>query len=695
KAIQTLIGHNGNVNQLTFSADGQLLATASEDKTVRLWNVATGQSIRSLVGHSNMVFSVQFIGNGDTLLSASFDSTVRLWDRQSGVTLRILQGHEAGVQQTLLYSDTLYTASNDGTVRRWHLTLPNQQQLALTNTPLSNAITPNLNQVAVGFENGSLRLYDMEKQTWVDEKEKAHQGSIYHLTFDNKGTLLATAGLTDHVAKLWAVKQNQLKEQQSFEHTDAVYSVAISNDSQTLATANYDGKIGLFKIGKEDKQWIQAHTNCQITGCAEAVTFNKDDTLLLSNGNADRSIKIWNLNTTPPSLSQTLSQVNDKLLWSSWSPDNQRIVAVGRGNLINIYDTASSKLTQHLIGHEQTVFKAIFSPDSQQLVTIGDVTAKVWDIEQNTQLFSLHLPTELGSSTPFWDFDFRCYQEKCLMAVPLVRGVLQLYHFNYEGNPTLDENTEKRALLPLWQSYLEKAEILQKQNALQPAIQTLREAKIIGDKLRAIAPNDKLILKLSISETWIEADLLQLSNQAQLAEQTYEQALQLIQQLVKTHSEDTSNYEIGILNGLGQSLYKQKNYSKAQEIFANAITKYPKHLNLLATDAELALVQGDNNRFQQRLIAIEPLLAVKQGLFSEPYHACLTFLNYLADDKQSIQSIISAIEKTDKAVQYNWDFSDIESVIQQLPEPRKNNALLFIEFFKGKLDLALLKEKLK
>ena len=313
----TLEGHTDIVSSVAFRPNGVMLASASWDQTVRLWNVNTGRHLRTLTGHTSDVTSVVFSPDGQTLASASWDGTIRLWNPNNGKLKRTLTGHAGGVASVAFSPDgqTLASGSADSTIRLW------------------NAKTWKLKSTLTG-----------------------HTHVVDIIAFSSDGDMLAS-GSRDTTIRLWNPNNGE-HIKTLVGHTSDVLRVMFSPNGQTLASGSQDETVRLWD--PNNGQLITTLTNQR--GWANPVAFSPDGANLLIGGHG---ISVWD--TEAGEFKKSLAADVGNATSIVFSPDGQMVASGGEDNKVRLWEYNASDYEIPSITTNGMVRLVYFLPDDRPL----------------------------------------------------------------------------------------------------------------------------------------------------------------------------------------------------------------------------------------------------------------------------------------------------------------------------------------
>lgn len=348
--LHVLRGHVKGVNTLSYSQDGKFIASGSYDKTVIIWDAKTGEKLNQLQGHTDPVAAVAYSPDGISIASGSRDSTIRLWNADSGELMHTLQGHEAPVMSIAYSPDGQMIASGsmDNKIQLWN-TITGEALLTLQghdNGVMAVTFSPDGKVVASGSQDNSVRLWDSQSGKPLNNLQ-GHAKTVWSLSYNPDGKTLAS-GSNDRTVILWDTQSGKALKQLE-QHTLGVTALAHSPNGQTIVSGSFDETIRLWDATSGEALFnLQGHTQ-QITTLA-------------------------------------------------YDPKGKTIASGSDDDTIRIWDAQSGEILRTLLGHTNDIGKLEYSPDGKIIASASwDKTVRLWDVKNGRVLATLKHSSEVTS----------------------------------------------------------------------------------------------------------------------------------------------------------------------------------------------------------------------------------------------------------------------------------------------------------
>ncbi|KAG7427685.1 Vegetative incompatibility protein HET-E-1 [Fusarium oxysporum f. sp. raphani] len=374
--LSVMEGHSDSVQSVVFSHDSKMVASASLDKTIRIWNIETGECKHVLKGHSNLVKSVVFSHDSNMVASASLDKTIRIWNIETGECKHVLKGHSNLVKSVVFSHDSnmVASASGDKTARIWNIETGECKQVleGHSDSVKSVVFSHDSNMVASASDDKTIRIWNIETGEYKQVLE-GHSNWVNSVVFSHDSKMVASASL-DKTIRIWNIETGECKHVLKG-HSDSVQSVVISHDSKMVASASLDKTIRIWNIETgECKHVLKGHSKL-----IYSVVISHDSKMVAS-ASLDKTARIWNIETGE--CKQVLEGHSDSVKSVVFSHDSKMVASASSDKTARIWNIETGECEHVLKGHSSWVRAVVFSHDSKMVASASfDKTARIWSVE--------------------------------------------------------------------------------------------------------------------------------------------------------------------------------------------------------------------------------------------------------------------------------------------------------------------------
>ena len=377
-----LEAHTRNVTDIVITSDNKYIVSVSEDGTLRIWNLLSKRQECILRGHTYSIYCIAITSDDKYAISGSCDNTIRVWNLQDKIQESVLHGLTEQVDFVKLTNDDLYliSGSHSTIFRIWNLQNRTQEAVIINKVRIfpGNFVLTNDSKYIIYPSLRKLIFWNLlektQETTILINNTPAEQVFSMAITTDNK---IIISGYSSGELIFF---NNEDKKQEIIPqaHNHSVCYLTITNDNKYLVSASHNSGIKLWNIHlKVHIVSIQDHT------LVHKIQITPDDKYIVYSSN--NSIKIWSIHKQH----QVAMLIGHTCAVRSikFTSDGKYIVSGSNDNSVRIWSIKEKALKHILPGHTETVTGISITNGLKYLASVSHRTVRVWDIEENAQIF--------------------------------------------------------------------------------------------------------------------------------------------------------------------------------------------------------------------------------------------------------------------------------------------------------------------
>jgi|HubBroStandDraft_1064217.scaffolds.fasta_scaffold00257_13 WD40 repeat protein len=384
-------GHGDRVNAVVVRPDGRRALSGSNDRTLRLWDLATGAELLRFEGHGGRVtaLAVAVTAAGRHVLSGSEDRMLLLWSLDHGTELQRFVGHDGWVNSVVFLPDETHalSGSNDMTLRLWDLETGAELRRFSGHGGAVNAVValPDGRRALSGADDETLRLWDLETGAEL-RRFVGHGGAVSAVALLPDGRR-ALSGSHDSTLRLWNLETG-LELRRFDGHADWVRAVCVLADARRALSVSDDKTLLLWDLETGAELWRFGGHGDRVG----AVSVTADGRRALS-GSSDRTLRLWDIEIETARQARRFEGHDGRVNAAIVLADGARALTSSNDKSLRLWDLDTGAELRRFVGHDGWARAVAALADGRRILSSSlDQTVRLWDLETGAELRRFDLP---------------------------------------------------------------------------------------------------------------------------------------------------------------------------------------------------------------------------------------------------------------------------------------------------------------